>query len=172
MNKRSRISVAIAAALLLALGSGYTIGMQQHAEDQAGVGSIKVSYAFDVNDKRKLMKYGNEVFVAEVLHVARTDAKASTTVWRVKVIKSIKGSRSGEVLVRQLGYVDANKKAHVVEDQDLLVPGTRRLLVTTRTADADVNTLVGGAASVADVASPARERLVVAEYAKALRDAK
>ena len=155
-------AVAVVAALaLFAYRSGALDG------DAGGTSPISGSYAFDVEDKRQLMAYADEVFVADVEHVERVDEEAASTVWSARIIRSIKGDRSGWALVRQLGYVDEDGLAHVPDEQALLQPGRRYLLVTTR--DRDVNTLVAGPASAVAVDDSSAQARVVREYRAALR---
>lgn len=166
---RKGIFVAATVAALLALGAGFTTGMQMRAEDTAAIGSIKDSYAFDVKNKRLLMSYATEAFVAEVIGVERTEEPAATTVWRVRIVQSVKGSRTGEVLVRQLGYIDSDRRPHVTEEQPLLVPGSRRLLVTTRAAGATENMLIAGPAASVDASGQGRQAQLVKEYQLAMK---
>lgn len=166
VTKRVTVAVVVVAAVAAAIAAFAVIGSSQ-SEDAASVGSIKDSYAFDVNDKKQLMGYGNEVFVGETLEAVRTDEARSSTLWRVRVIQSVKGDRRGEVLVWQLGYVDSDGRAHVTEGQPLLQPGGRVLLVTTRAGEE--NTLVAGPAARVPVDSRADEERVVAEYRAAQR---
>lgn len=159
----TRVTKAVfAAAALAAAIVAFAIISSSQNEDAAGVGSIKDSYAFDVHDKKQLMSYGDEVFVGEVLEAVRTDEERSSTLWRVRVIRSIKGAPQGEALVWQLGYVDADGRAHVTEEQPLLQRGARVLLVTTR--DGDENTLVAGPAARVSIGSNVDEERLVREY--------
>lgn len=130
---------------------------------------IQDSYAFDVKDKRQLMGYASEVFVAQVVEKVETDQQAGMTLWRVSVLDSIKGSRIGEALVRQLGYVDDNGKEHHAEEQPLLAAGKRYLLVTTRQSGAGENTLVAGPSSSVEVGPAEHQRSVASEYRAAMR---
>ncbi|MFB6722530.1 hypothetical protein ACFCV3_20300 [Kribbella sp. NPDC056345] len=164
---RRRILVAAATAVL-ALGTGFTPGKQMQAEDAAGIGSIKTSYAFDVKDKRTLLNHASAVFVAEIIGAERTDESAASTVWRVRVVQSLKGTRTGEILVRQLGYVDSARRVHAAEEQPMLVPGGRRLLVTTGGADGGPATLLAGPAASVDVGDSVRQAQVTKEYQSAL----
>jgi len=166
---RTKVAVGASVALLaMALGIGFATWMQLRAEDQASMGSIKDSYAFDVKDKRQLMRHGTEVFVGEVLGPAETDYRFGSTLWRVRVVRSIKGSPSGEVLVRQLGYVDKDGRTHATEEQPLLLAGTRHLLVTTRVGGASENTLIAGPAASVPVKSSVHEQRLIQQYRDAL----
>jgi hypothetical protein len=164
--KRVTIAVFVVAAVAAGIAAFAVISASQ-SEDAASVGSIKDSYAFDVKDKKQLMAYGEEVFVGEVLEAVRTDEAKSSTLWRVRVIRSVKGDRRGDALVWQLGYVDGDGRAHVAEEQPLLQPGHRVLLVTTR--EGEENTLVAGPAARVPVDSRADEERVVGEYRAAQR---
>ena len=166
VTRRVIIAGFVAAAVAAAIAA-FGISSSSQSEDAASVGSIKDSYAFDVKDKKQLMAYGNEVFVGEALKALRTDEARSSTLWRVRVIRSVKGDRRGEALVWQLGYVDRTGRAHVTEEQPLLQPGARVLLVTTR--EGAENTLVGGPAARVPIRSRANEEQVIAEYRAALR---
>lgn len=159
--KRITIS-AIVVAALAAGAAAFALVSASRTDDGAGIGSIEDSYAFDVKDKTQLMSYGDEVIVGEVLEPMRTDEERSSTLWRVRIIRSIKGDRSGEAQVWQLGYVDSDGRAHVADEQPLLEPGRRYLLVTTR--EGDENTLVAGPAASVRVESIAQENRVVDEY--------
>jgi hypothetical protein len=169
MSTRTRIVVAVAAAMLLALGAGFTYGTQMRAEDTAAIGHIKDSYAWDVKDKRQLMSHGTHAFIAEVIGAERTEHAASTTVWRVRVVRSVKGSASGEVLVRQLGYVDKDGRAHVTEEQPLLLAGGKRLLVTTQDPGSSEHQLIAGPAASVNAPTADHELQLVRDYTAALR---
>jgi hypothetical protein len=162
---RTKVAPSVGTALLLlALGAALVTLMQMRAEDQASMGSIKDSYAFDVKDRRQLMRYGTEVFIGEIIAPVETDYKFGSTLWRVRVVRPIKGSPRGEVLVRQLGYVDRAGHAHATPEQPLLVPGTRQLLVTTRVGGASENTLIAGPAASVRIQSTAHEQQLVQQY--------
>lgn len=137
------------------------------ADDKAALGPIRDSYAFDVTDKRQLMRHADDVFVGEVIGVDRTEAEASSTVWRVAVVANVKGQAAGEILVRQIGYVDEAGNTHATEEQPLLEPGRRYLLVTTRGDDANV--LMAGPAASVRTAGPASEARLAAEYRAAMK---
>ena len=151
------LAVAVASAIV-----AVAAWRSSSADDRAALGPIKDSYAFDVTDKRQLMSHADDVFVGEVVGVHRTEAEASSTVWRVAVVANVKGQATGEVLVRQLGYVDEEGNAHPTEEQPLLEPGRRYLLVTTR--DREANVLMAGPAASVRTAGPASEARLVAEY--------
>jgi hypothetical protein len=113
-------------------------------------------------DKRQLVSHADDVFIGDVVGVHRTEAEASSTVWRVAAVVNVKGQAAGEVLVRQLGYVDEDGNAHPTEEQPLLEPGRRFLFVTTR--DYEANVLMAGPAASVRTAGPASETRLVAEY--------
>jgi hypothetical protein len=83
----------------------------------------------------------------------------------VSVITSIKGTRSGETLVTQLGFVADDGATYAAEEQKLLEAGRRYLLVTNR--EDGQNTLVAGPASSVAVSTPASEARVIREYQQA-----
>jgi hypothetical protein len=166
---RTKVAAGAGAALLaVALAIGFATWMQMRAEDQVSVGSIKDSYAFDVKDKHQLMRHGTEVFVGEVLGPAETDYNAGSTLWRVRVVRSIKGSPDREVLVRQLGSVDRDGRTRATEEQPLLLAGRRHLLVTTRVGGASENTLIAGPAASVPLSSSVHEQQLVQQYRDAM----
>lgn len=160
---------AVACVLILGLGVGVGAGLQMRAEDAAGIGTIKTSYAFDVTNTGELLEYADDAFIGEVLGVEATEESRSTTVWRVRVTERVKGNLSGTVLVRQLGYVDKDSRTHVAENQPLLVPGSRQLLVTTHGDAEGVLTLVAGPRSSVAVKTSSDQARVLAEYRAAAR---
>lgn len=166
--RRAVSTIAIIAAIFAACFTA-GLGLQMKAEDAAGIGTIKTSYSFDVTDTVRVMDYADDAFVGEVLGVAETEEDRSTTVWKVRVIESVKGTSGTLVLVRQLGYVDKSSKAHVAEDQPLLTIGSRQLLATTRTSVAGEFTLIGGPRSSVPIKTAADQRRVVDEYSAAAR---
>lgn len=144
----------------------------RHADEggrHAGIGTIKTSYSFDVTNTSKLLNYADDAFVGEVVGVAQTEEDRSTTVWKVRAVDTVKGTPGDVVLVRQLGYVDREGRAHVAEDQPLLKIGSRQLLVTTRTSVAGEMTLIGGPRSSVPIKTAAQERQLVNEYRTAAR---
>lgn len=166
--RRMAFTTGLVAALLAA---SFTVGLvlQMRAQDTAGIGTIKTSYSFDVTDTAKVMDYADQAFVGEVVGIARTEEARSATVWKVRVVDAVKGTPGEVVLVRQLGYVDKNSRAHVAEDQPLLRIGSRHLLVTTRTPVAGELTLIGGPRASVPIRTSTDERRVVDEYAAAAR---
>ncbi len=156
------LAVVVASAII-----GVAAWSASSSDDRAAFGPIRDSYAFDVTDKRQLMRHADDVFVGDVVGVHRTDVEASSTVWRVAVVANVKGEAAGEVLVQQLGYVDEDGNAHATEEQPLLEPGRRYLLVTTRGDEANV--LIAGPAASVRTAGPASEASLVAEYRAAMR---
>lgn len=162
------IGIAVFGALAIASAIvAVSVVNASRPEDEASQGRVKDSYAFDVKDKRQLMSYADDVFVGQVLGVERTDVEASSTIWRVAVVAGVKGEASGEVLVRQLGYVGGDGRAHPTEEQPLLEPGHRYLLVTTR--DGAENVLVAGPAASVRARDRATEASLIAEYRAAMR---
>lgn len=162
--------IAIAAGVALAIASAIVVVSlvnASRAEDTASLGRINGSYAFDVKDKRQLVSYADDVFIGEIVGVERTEPDASSTIWRVAVVTGVKGEASGEVLVRQLGYVDDEGRAHPTEEQPLLEPGRRYLLATTRNGDEHV--LVAGPAASVRARDRAMEASLIAEYRAAMR---
>lgn len=116
-----------------------------------------------------MVAYADHAFVGEVLGVVATEEARSTTVWKVRVVDTVKGDPGDIVLVRQLGYVDRKSRAHVAEDQPLLKAGSRQLLVTTRTPVAGELTLIGGPRSSVPIKTATDQSRVVAEYRTAAR---
>lgn len=169
MTRTAKLSILGAMAVVCAVAALVaTLALQSRAEDAAGVGSIKDSYAFDVTDKRQLMDYAEAAFIGEVIGKEGTDEAYSTTVWRVSVKNAIKGQPQGEVLVRQLGYVDSDGRAHVTEKQPMLVDGRKYLLVTT-VDETGQHTLVAGPAASVPAETAAEEASVVDVYQAASR---
>lgn len=166
--RRTAFTAVLVAALL---ATGFVVGLvlQMRAQDAAEIGTIKTSYSFDVTDTAKVMDYADQAFVGEVVGVARTEEARSATVWKVRVVDAVKGTPGNVVLVRQLGYVDKNDKAHVAEDQPLLRVGSRQLLVTTRTPVGGELTLIGGPRASVPIKSSTDQRRVIDEYTAAAR---
>ncbi len=168
-TRKMKVAAAVAVAALVGVTLGVATAVFDLREGGRGGGSIEVSYAFDVRDKRELMRHANEVFVADVVAKEKTDDAAGTTVWRVSIAESVKGTRSGTVLVRQLGYVDREGLPHETEEQAALKIGKRYLLVTSRDPGAAENTLIVGPASSVETRSPEQQQASVREYREAMR---
>ena len=158
---------AVALAAVVAAVATFAVDRASRSEDAAGIGSIRDSYAFDVKDKTQLMAYADEVFVGDVREAVKVDEDRSSALWRVGIVRSVKGGRSGEALVWQLGYIDGEGRAHVPEEQALLAAGRRALLVTTR--DGEENTLVAGPAAHVLVSSQSHQGRIVEQYRAARR---
>lgn len=165
VSKRSATSLVVLAIIVVAVS--FTIARQIAAEDAAAIGGIKDSYSFDVTDRSQLMDYGDEVFVGRVVDREVNDPDAGVTIWRVQVVASVKGSAAGEVLVRQLGYVDEDGRVHESEEQPLLPLGGTRLLVTTGSPSGPALTLVAGPAASVKAETAQRQRELVGRYAAA-----
>lgn len=165
MAKSVRLGILVVAFVLGAVAVSAIL--QSRAEDRTSVGAIKDSYAFDVKNKAKLMGFADAAFVGTVVDKEATIDSAATTVWRVSVSRAVKGSPTGEVFVRQLGYVDGDGQAHVTEEQPMLEAGRRYLLVTTVDAQTGQHTLIAGPAASVPVGSAARESQLVVEYQRA-----
>lgn len=143
--------VFVSTLTLGVLGAGvaaYAVTADDRAEDSAGIGTIYTSYAFDPNDKAKLMDFGDDAFIGRVTGKAKTLDDQSSTLWTVNVVDTIKGDAVGKVQVQQLGYVDQDGRLHESEDQPVLQNGKEYLLVTTDAEDGTLTLLAGSSASV------------------------
>lgn len=161
-----RFANAVIGALtvgILGTATGYAVTVDDRAEDRAAIGTIQDSYAFDVTNRTELMKRSGEVFVGRVTKRVKTLAEESSTVWDVQVLEAVKGPRSsGTVQVRQLGWVESNGRTHQTEDQPLLKPGAKYLMVTNRQGSGNV--LVGGPEAAKPADSTAEQRDLVRDY--------
>jgi hypothetical protein len=143
--------------------------MDDRAEDAAGIGTIHTSYSFDVHDKSKVVKFSEEVFIGRVLRKTSVDEKESSTIWTVAVVDSVKGkATSGEVQVRQLGYVDGDGRLHQTEDQPVLEPGQDYLLAVNSLPSGGYVLVAGPTASVKAETAAKKEKLKK-EYAEAAK---
>jgi hypothetical protein len=100
------ITILLALSLVGA-GAAYAVTARASAEDTVGRNVRPSSYAFDVYDERALMDHSREVLIGRVARRASVEEEASSTIWTVEVLRSIKGEQwTGQVQVEQLGCVD------------------------------------------------------------------
>lgn len=165
MKRKILVSAFVVFAMLSAAAIGFV--WQSRSMDEAAKGTtIKDSYAYDVTDKAVLMDHADTAFVGTVVAKVETIEDEATTVWRVSVQDVVKASASGEVLVRQLGYVDSEGHNYATEAQPLLTVGKSYLLVTTVDKKNQHTLIAGPTASVA-VKSATHLKELVAQYKQA-----
>jgi hypothetical protein len=123
------------AALALGLVVGGTTLSQQFAS-QPRVIHTEVSFVSDFRDSRKLVGFADNVFVGRVLEQAGThspDGIMPETLFKVDVIRSIKGNLAGTVTVNQQGGFSAAENALILMEEDSLLEAGKTYLFATRT---------------------------------------
>ena len=123
------------AGLALALIVGGTT-LSQQLSSQPRVIHTEVSFVSDFSDSRKLVGFADNVFVGRVLEQTGThspDGAMPETLFKVDVIRSIKGSLAGTVTVNQQGGFSAEENALILMEQDGLLEAGKTYLFATRT---------------------------------------
>jgi len=159
----------LTAALTVVAGAclGYAVTADDRAEDAASQGTIDTSYSFDVTNMTALMNYADAAVFVTIHEPVKTVLQESATYWRATVRQAPVGSASGEVVVRQLGYVDKDGRKHQMHDQPILRSGQDYLLVVTR--DGDHMTLVAGPKSAVPVEPATDQAKLARSYQEAAR---
>lgn len=167
MKRSLKLTVGVAvAAITTGVLTAALIATKSTKDYSSG---IEVARAFDVDDKRQLMAYADQVLVGTVIARDSVNEEDGYTVWRVAVQGHVKGTVAGEVRVRQLGYVESNGNVLEQEDQTLLVVGQRYLMALGGPDAIGAYPLIVGGAASKRLPDTASERAAVAEYRAALR---
>lgn len=125
---RKPLFAAIAVATLSA-GAAFGLTAANAGDSQLhAYNLIHPAYSFEVEDTTKLMGYSENVFIGRVEKKARTLVDEVSTVWTVQVLESLKGDATGEVEIRQTGFVDDKNRIYETEDQPMLRRGREYLL--------------------------------------------
>jgi hypothetical protein len=163
-TRTSRVLVGVLGIAVLVTGGWYA-----YEASRAGHTSvIRSSYAFDVSNRELLAGYADNVFVGRVEDIAGVDeSNGPSTIFRVTVEDSLKGTLQGSVLVRQLG-AKIGKDVWLVENDEQLSPGQTYVFATKHSRQQrDAQVLLAGTLSHQRAAAADRER-VVNEWRQAL----
>lgn len=143
MNLTTKHLSSAALALALVLG-GTTLA--QRFSSQPRVLHVDISHVADFNDTRRLAGFADNVFIGRVLEQTGThspDGVLPETLFKVDVIRSLKGSLSGTVAVNQQGGFSADENALIlIEEDGLLETGKVYLFATKTGGDGAWQTLV------------------------------
>ncbi|MBV9787095.1 MAG: hypothetical protein JOZ51_02900 [Chloroflexi bacterium] len=123
------------AALALALVLGGTTLAQRYAAQPRTI-HVDVSHVSDFSDTRKLAGFADNVFIGRVLEKTGThspDGVLPETLFKVDVIRSLKGSLSGTVAVNQQGGFSAEENAMILIEEDKLLETGKVYMFATRT---------------------------------------
>ena len=167
-TRLNRVRLAAAAAVIAIAAVGFVPQIIDGSGPRPMNGEvvfIEGSYAFEVTNLKVLMDHTSDVFVARVLSVEDTDDDLGMTYYRVAIEEVAVGSQAtGEVMVRQIGYVDGSGTVHRLDDQPLLEVDDTYLLATSYDADRSAFTVSAGPISVRPLDSVEEQHRLIQEY--------
>lgn len=120
-------------------GSASAEDVHHDAETHNGKPEMHASYAFEADDKRKLVGASENVFVGRVLKkvgskgipalepIPGEDNSSPATQFEVEVINNIKGELEGKVVVNQHGGDDRDGQLTLLEEDPLFELGKVRV---------------------------------------------
>jgi hypothetical protein len=156
--------------LAVMLGTLATYASSRFSQPVA-VRSAEVSFVTDFRDARKLAGFVDNIFVGKVVTQTGTQVGSSLlpeTTFQVEILRSVKGSLSGTVLVTQQGGFNPEERAIILVEEDaLLEPGKTYLLATK--ADGKLHVTVPKYGKLA-ITSASEEAALVRQYEQATRE--
>lgn len=135
-------------AICLALGiclAGTLCIWSVHSGKSEVTSASRATYAFDVTDPRLLAGFADDVFLGRVAEKSASgyfwcsnpEAASPYSLYRVKVLKSLKGNLSGTVELTQMGGIARDGNLDLFEGDRPLKPGELCLFVTKGRFDAE-----------------------------------
>jgi hypothetical protein len=168
MTTKHLSSVALAVALVV---GGTTLAQRYSAQPRTL--QAEVSFVADFSDTRKLAGFVDSVFIGRVIEQSGThspDGVIPETLFKVEVIRSLKGSLSGVVAVNQQGGFSAEENALVVVEEDGLLQAGKTYMFATRTGgDGSWHTLVPGYGNV-EIGPGVQQVDLVQKFEKAVKE--
>lgn len=160
------------AALALALILGGTTLTQQYFSQPRTI-NAHVSHVADFSDTRRLTGFADNVFIGRVLEQTGThspDGVLPETLFKVDVIRSLKGSLSGTVAVNQQGGFSAEENALIlIEEDGLLETGKVYMFATKTGGDGAWQTLVPEFGDL-HIGNSAQQADLVQKFEKAVKE--
>lgn len=176
---RSRAPLAIAAAVLVAVGTVVVSAqlLQSPTSNLTGprpsngqTVTLEGSYAFDVTDLNVVMENTSHVFVGRVTDFKSIDESTGITQYIVDPLETVKGSELvSEITVGQLGYIDEDGTSHVSEGQPLLSIGRTYLLATNSDGEGSTFTISAGPFGARELSNADQRDQLVSQYAEAAK---
>jgi hypothetical protein len=170
MNMTSKYLSSIALAVALVVG-GSTLAQRYSAQPRTLHADI--SYVADFSDTRKLAGFVDNVFIGRVLDKSGThspDGGVPETLFKVEVLRSLKGSLNGVVAVNQQGGFSAEENALVVVEEDGLLEAGKTYMFATRTGgDGTWHTLVPRYGNV-EIGAGIQQADLVQKFEKAVKE--
>lgn len=167
-----RTSLVVLTLALVVLGVGGAVS-QGRAAQQPGVIHAEISFVTDLHDARRLVGLVDNVFVGRVVAQAGThkpDGRLPETLFTVEVVRAIKGSLAGSVTVNQQGgFSEEDNAVILMENDQLLEPGTTYLFATRASEGGQWHTLVPGFGDLR-IGSEQEQAALVQKFEKALRE--
>lgn len=146
-------AVASGGALTIVL-SGGSDRSAPTAVQATGEARIEVEHALEPTDTERMVGFADNVFAGQVVaQVGAEPLQASgplteptstipQTQFAVRVLRNIKGTLSGTVIVNQQGGIAPDGSLQLIEGDNLLESGRRYMLLTRRNATQGWNTII------------------------------
>ena len=164
MNHLARRTILAGALAVGAVGTAAAIGGVDRpaAPDRAIESHVQTLAVTDFTDDRKLVGFADDVFVGRVVGERGTNIVGQTleTQFDVQVVRPIKGTLSGTVIVSQDGGVDDAGMTVIVDGDEPLAAGRTYVFASRTNPDTGWHTLVPSHGTVEVDSDTTRTRLV------------
>jgi hypothetical protein len=148
INRRALGQMSLAAATVLAVSAGAVHLLPERSATAEPPITRVETFDVDLTDDRRLVGFADDVFVGRVVGTAGGTSGEGPgevlpeTQFTVQVLKAIKGTLSGRVVVNQQGGFTSAREKVLIEGDELLVGGQTYLFATRSYRERGWHTLV------------------------------